>query len=577
MTKISIYAFFKKTLYKASIFLLAFLLIFSEFLVKSPPAFAWIPKTHVYLAEQARDDAIDDGKVTINKINSRGEIISKVGDYNVDSSILQALRSNPEQYRAGVIGPDAYPDLLTGQQTIHSDNTKTGGTNSNQWLDYLWRKSDESPYKTLPVKAFVIGYLTHAAGDIYGHTFVNYFTGGKFELGENALKHIVLERYVGKRTPKLSSYDISIDGVREFLYREMVDARPGEELYELLKGGGSEYSVPRIFSKLRAELQRDIDDYDNTINKYNRRIDEKKRAARDCDPLDFGCSAVALRSQAAAIEVEKQGFIVAQGWKRAYKVEWRKDIERGLREWPVFSHDLAKATFNPEGIDFDRVKELSGDYVENHLILMAGAPDLSIDFLSVIKDVLSPIPFIEQQIERIERDLLNYLLKQGTGYTLEEIEKYLKNPERYFDEVMGRGQGTKTSLESFNRDTLNITDKGFDDNFRGSGAPEFFNYERFAAAYNTVVVSKLLLLPTNEINRLLRDLDDNNTLTGPNIMLGFVKTLDGSNEQQKMLLAQQCETYRQLFVKQAGEDFCLESIATPNNSTFIPILGYLLQ
>ena len=548
---------------KFSLILLCLLGALPGALISPRHAFAWKPNTHAYLADQARIDAVDDGKVTISQVDYRsGQILRVLGEYEVEQSTLDAIRQFPAQYRAGVVGPDAYPDILTGQQAIHPNKEDVGGTVTNDWLEYIWQKSETAPYNTLPVRAFVVGYLTHAAGDMYGHTFVNKFSHGEFELGENAVKHIVLESYVGKRTPSLSSYDIRIDGVREFIYREMVDARPGESLYEtLLRGDGSKYSVPRIYSELRAELQRDIDDYDNTINNFNRRIDEKKRAARACRPLDFSCSAVALRAQAVALETEKQGFIAAQGWRRSYKVAWRNDIDDGLRELPVFSHELAKAmTLNPGGVDRDRVNALVGDYVEDHLISMSGAPDLSIDFLSVVEDMFSAIPFIEQQINRMKRDFLNYLLEEATGLTLQEIEGYISSPERYFDEVMGRGAGQHTNLETFNRDVLKITEPGFNQN-----NPETFNYQDFPAAYNTVTMSKLALMKPSEINRLLNDLNSRERLVEDNVMLGFMKTLDGDNQWlQGMEFAKDCDTYRQIFLQQIGETPCEGSMPEQN-------------
>lgn len=42
-------------------------------------ALAWKPTTHVYLAEQAMADAIDDGKITIYKVNYQtGKVILRV-------------------------------------------------------------------------------------------------------------------------------------------------------------------------------------------------------------------------------------------------------------------------------------------------------------------------------------------------------------------------------------------------------------------------------------------------------------------------------------------------------------------
>ncbi|MBP7416044.1 MAG: hypothetical protein KA831_05270, partial [Pyrinomonadaceae bacterium] len=164
------------------------------FVCNSGLVFAWKPTTHVYLAERALEDALDNGMVTIERLDpTTGKVVGVIGEYAVDTAVLDALKKNPDQYRAGILGPDAYPDVLTGQQVIHPPTNPDG---SNRWLEYLWSKSDSSP----AIKAFVTGYLTHAAGDMYGHTFINNFTGGAFTFkpADNAKKHILLESYIGK-------------------------------------------------------------------------------------------------------------------------------------------------------------------------------------------------------------------------------------------------------------------------------------------------------------------------------------------------------------------------------------------
>lgn len=193
------------------------------FICNSGLVFAWKPTTHVYLAERALEDALDNGMVTIERLDpATGKVTGVIGEYAVDAAVLAALKSNPDQYRAGILGPDAYPDVLTGQQVIHPPTNPDG---TNRWLEYLWSNSDGSP----AIKAFVTGYLTHAAGDMYGHTFINNFTGGAFtfEPPDNAKKHILLESYIGKRVSD-PTFSASITGVEDFIYEKMVDARPGD-------------------------------------------------------------------------------------------------------------------------------------------------------------------------------------------------------------------------------------------------------------------------------------------------------------------------------------------------------------
>jgi hypothetical protein len=172
--------YFKKNLKRQAVALVLALIFSMTVLV--PNAYAWKPTMHVFLADEALKDALDDGKVSINRVDyNSGQVLEKLGDYAISPRILQALRSNPLQYRAGVLGPDAYPDILTGQQVIHPDGRDTGiNGGSDAWLQHLWDQAFQSNSNNQ--KAFVIGFLTHAAGDMYAHTFINNFAGAPFAI-----------------------------------------------------------------------------------------------------------------------------------------------------------------------------------------------------------------------------------------------------------------------------------------------------------------------------------------------------------------------------------------------------------
>lgn len=530
-------------------------------------AYAWKPKTHIFFAEEALKDAIDDGKVTIYKVDyAAGTIGEKLGDYDVDPGILAALKSHPQQYRAGVLGPDAYPDIITGQRVIHPDTSQPDGSNS--WLEHLWNSAGSD---TGAVKAFVVGYLTHAAGDMYGHTFVNYYTGGEFALGQNAIKHVVLEGYVGKRTPDTKSStgatvdesQVSIEGVENFIYQYMVRAESGTVLKDRLLATTTSsasipdghLTVPYIFSSLRTDLQRDIDNYYRAKARYDRRAARKGQAARDCGTFDFSCSAVALRAQQAAILAQKGFYMASEGPVITYFEFWRDDIDEGLKAWPALSHDVAKAlVFNKDGADVGKAQEVVDDYMNDHLLSMAGAPDAVGAVRSVVGKITDMIKPFRDLIDQIKRGLLNYLLKQALGMTVEEIEKYLKNPEIHFDPVMTEeGPGAEVTLANFNSQVLKITDTAY-----GNPA-ERFDYTKIPSAYNTVTISKLVLLSKDGMNQLLRDLGSSQTLAESNVMLGFLRSLDSDNQwhvhaHAKMVFAWDCSSYRQVFMRQIGEE-----------------------
>lgn len=584
------------------------ILIAASFVVPPPaPVYAWKPTTHVSLAELALQDALDDGMVTIYATDyESGRLFTTpsggfltIGEYPVDAQVLAALRNYPDQFRAGVLGPDAYPDIATGQQIIHPAGEDTcgqpqgvdinyGGSGTNPWLDYLRSRAftgcnpDGTGCNwedvTQPNQAFVLGYLAHAAGDMYGHTFINYYTGGPFHfdpLQENAIKHVVLEGYIDKRSPE-PTYAASIgDGVDSFIYRNMVNASPNSYLIQnLLKGNNAKFSLPYVFSSLRANLQTDIQWYNDQVAEYERLYNGKINAANRCAWNDWTCSSVALRLEAGAIWLTRNAFIAANGLMMDYAAAWRDDIDSGLRAWPSTSHELAQALFfNPDGIDRVKAEKAMEDYTNQHLLSMAGLPDVVGGAFDLINRVVEAtgIPAIQQTISDMKRDLLNYLLMSSNLMTIEQMEEYLKSPQWHFDQVLNdqafnqEGTGNLVSLQAFNSQQLHINDPGY-------GNPtERYDYRTFPAAHNSVVMTKLILMSSEGINKLLKDLNPNTTkrLTASNAMLGFDKTLDGSNQwvvnPEKMVFADDSVAYRKIFMRQVGEVLESPCVVSPSD------------
>jgi hypothetical protein len=133
--------------------------------------------------------------------------------------VLEALTRYPDQYYAGTVGPDGFPDVTYGQRVIHPSDT---GTWISRILDMAWA-AQSSPEFTddegLQILAFAYGYATHAAGDFFAHTLVNEFAEGVFPafdivIGQtrtdaaNAIRHIV---------PRVWRRGFDSDGTRSLL------------------------------------------------------------------------------------------------------------------------------------------------------------------------------------------------------------------------------------------------------------------------------------------------------------------------------------------------------------------------
>ncbi|MCB9433644.1 MAG: hypothetical protein H6668_16860 [Ardenticatenaceae bacterium] len=506
---------------------LALILLINLILPSS--ALAWKITTHVYLTDIILADVLDDGNVTIYAVNyETGQIIGEIGEYAVEGDILTALQNNTAQYRAGTVGPDAYPDIATGQQVIHPEALTSGveqGTDA--WLRHLWDQANSPAYaNNSAVRAVTMGFLTHAAGDMFAHTFVNNFTGGAFTLdpAENAVKHVLLEGYMDKRLPKnaldaafFADSNLNIRGVEDenndFIYRAMIDARPGTILDTKLlpkDSPGTTYSIPRIFSTLRANLETEI-------------------ANANCEIWVVVCLA-----------------------KNEYRKAWRDDIDEGLKAWPQTSHQLILAlAFNAERkTKTAEASDIAEQFVLEHLLSMAGLPDFvgltALQIQEIINDI-TPTALLEI-IDEFKANLLDTLLMAAIGMNKEQLEEFATNPELWFDLVMNSGEGENVTLQRFNQEYLHLVDTGY------SNPNEAFDYATFPPAYNTVTMGKLALLSQDEVNRLLSDMGSSVRLEEPNIMLGFVPTLDGSNQWlEGMVLAQDRAVYEQIFMRQARE------------------------
>ncbi|MBP5356952.1 MAG: zinc dependent phospholipase C family protein [Clostridia bacterium] len=173
-------------------------------------------KSHIYMANLLREHILlKSGRISVD---GRFFIVPK--------DFMYALMNYPQEYRAGAIGPDFFPDMLFGQTQMHPQN-------SGVWLKRMrlvlsrYQKSSPEYY---PALAFYLGYLTHYATDLFGHEDVNYYAGGFFpsisdlivkliKVGENKkgqedlsiiVRHMMVETYMDNKVPLDEPMDIEV-------------------------------------------------------------------------------------------------------------------------------------------------------------------------------------------------------------------------------------------------------------------------------------------------------------------------------------------------------------------------------
>lgn len=156
-------------------------------------ALLWVPaasgfglKTHLWVAQSVYADVVDDCQVLL-----AGR------PYAIPQGDCDALRQHPKAFFAGILGPDLYPDIWTGQTTAHPGIV--GGWGNADFTTHLLDNAGDAQQR-----AYALGYLLHGAADTMAHTYVNHYAGDVFELrGERTVeaRHILMERYIDERLP----------------------------------------------------------------------------------------------------------------------------------------------------------------------------------------------------------------------------------------------------------------------------------------------------------------------------------------------------------------------------------------
>ncbi|TNM39719.1 hypothetical protein FHP29_12705 [Nocardioides albidus] len=464
----------------------------------SLPAEAFKPYTHVQTGQDARSDAIDNGKVTIDG-----------AEYAVDPKVVAALRDWPSYYNAGVIGPDGFPDLAMGQSVIHPEDT-------GLWLTYLlrkaWEAQDDPQYGTeekSQILAFVYGFLTHAAGDLWAHTMVNQLSEGIFpavdellsdpEKASIALKHLISEGYVGDATrfydgnPERgpapggdisddSTPGIAFDAPIKFIYNTLVKRDNGsptnkrgpilDRFYQLRAGlasfvGGADIDPVGDALAHFNSLQDSLDDLASACNFDG--IEDSVGDAILC-PIKAALFGIEFVGQSVAALLTLAGESVAwaaQQALKAYASAWIDDIDAGLRDWGELGLAATRALFDPQtrrdlqnekcawkGAESDQLRidcedgigmievvlDESDDFLYDHLLSMLGAPDVAVTLAEALATVSDAVTTAFQDaLGPVLNPILNPLAildKAITDYIKKAIEDRFELPISDIEEFL---------------------------------------------------------------------------------------------------------------------------------------------
>jgi len=494
------------------------------------PVYAWKVKTHVYSANLILEDATD-GFVEIKPY----------GEFAIIPEYAEILKQYPEYYRAGALGPDLMPDILIGQTIFHPGNTFS---TSGDMINTFWHLANELPdyvpseqqqlisnyisstvqIDVIPpedendpandylkmnnkkqAKAFMLGFMSHAAGDYFGHSYINKWAGGSWPDLTNGIstndkniiqRHSAIESYIDTQIPtmyKTKQYN-TIKSPQRFLFDTMlVDGELNMDNIALDSRMAEFFGDPEcipphleIFFSIREACKNRIE----TIN--------NNRNGNAWDMFIWGIS--------------------LQSAQKAYCEAWIEDIDRGLGAW-VDANEKAAQTMVIDGNGMEQYKDELKKWYDAHLMSMLGYPDVAISVkngLGSVSDFIMEIvpDSVEQEYKTVKQDAINYAIKKSFGIDLEEWMTLLNPPT---SAIQTGGLFKEDAFDTINNDMGNFNTCTNTDN------------QEFVPFKNTLTLMKLILIGEPGIEELRRVSGSDGLLTFPpykNTMTYFIRDMD---------------------------------------------------
>ncbi len=201
--------------------------------------FSFKVTSHVAVANKTLDD--------ITKSFAKSSTTNKLEFHGIEFDVYyddgyQAILNYPDYFRMGVTGPDAFPDMVGGQQVLHTNNGElnhgfpllTKVKHEERILPSQYRSIDFAMKLLKKAKdsneprnlSFALGYIGHCVGDGFMHTQVNEWASGAFDyFGGDGLygtlseevKHIASEGFVDHNIPDHLRTNLNLKAPYDFL------------------------------------------------------------------------------------------------------------------------------------------------------------------------------------------------------------------------------------------------------------------------------------------------------------------------------------------------------------------------
>lgn len=403
------------------------------FSVLAPTASAWTSLSHVnsadlILLELQRSAKQNDGnaKITVYAPYDNHSAANTYA-YAIPLEYQDAIFSYPDAFRSGALGPDFYPDMVTGQMYTHpyfTNPVDQSKVESGEWITLLCQSVNSLPKNSEERKealSFALGYMLHFCGDLFGHDFVNSFSGGTYpsysdvnlldatdaELN-NIVSHMSVENYMDKFVNSefysKNGY-LGIDGPLQFIADTMLfngSANAGSaSIFE--KYGSVPYQYEYLI-ELRTSIYNKANEWRETMNPF------LAMCVTFCDHWIEDIDRATYALVECFNNIAKR---MVTGEKNPV-IEEEKEKEEEENGGPSIMDEVIEECFGEISLGDSAstigiIKEELGYWLNHYGSYATPIPDIFID----------GIPYVDE--------ILDFILKAiGVGFIFEGIEKLLK-------------------------------------------------------------------------------------------------------------------------------------------------------
>ncbi len=469
-------------------------------------------KGHIYMAN-----------LLIEELKNHGCFFIKENDkynrYNVPDIIKESILTYPSYFRGGSIGPDFFPDLIFGQMIIHPEH-------SGEWLNIMFNELCAMPLNHEDTKkawAFYMGYLVHYAGDMFTHRYVNSYAKGWFpsikgildnflnDNGERALldcliiiRHMAIEAYMDERIELgLKSINKKAWITHEYAINVPIDY--------LKSCFATKHAVNRAdfitntrFKDFELTDFNFIKAYVNYLEKYRSEATKNyyKNLVDNGTLTDEDFENCSNKVKKDIIEIEK----MIDSWLKLWEKIAQKALYSGTKtaiseaEEDLFIFVPEYALRDTEYYDIYNIIKKIVDFFNN----------LGIN-----------IPIIDYILDYIEEEIKDELKEYAFPY-IKDLANIVAGPEKNrviedFDEAMDTIKGViKDPIHLINNPLLfngfSLSEK-LKDEWDNLGKTTDANDITFLPFYQGLVMSKLCLIGTDELNGICKRFDQEPVFT----------------------------------------------------------------